>query len=104
MHASAMRNCGRGGCLRSAFSSTGGRSTAIHACPDVRRGDLRRHLVPRYRRRRPHDHRADTTRPRTDVARALPAGVMDHYVALARDADAAHVQQLSDEIATRKRT
>ena len=30
--------------------------------------------------------------------------VMDHYVALARDADAAHVQQLSDEIATRKRT
>ncbi|WP_199199772.1 hypothetical protein [Micromonospora sp. RP3T] len=30
--------------------------------------------------------------------------VMDHYVALARDADPAHVQQLSDEIARRKRT
>ncbi|WP_406501462.1 hypothetical protein OHA04_24765 [Streptomyces sp. NBC_01590] len=30
--------------------------------------------------------------------------VMDHYVALARDADPAHVQQLSDEIASRKRT
>jgi len=30
--------------------------------------------------------------------------VMDHYVALARDADPAHVQQLSDEIAGRKQT
>ncbi|WP_228543072.1 hypothetical protein [Micromonospora sp. S-DT3-3-22] len=30
--------------------------------------------------------------------------VMDHYVALARDADPADVQQLSDEIARRKRT
>ncbi len=30
--------------------------------------------------------------------------VMDHYVTLARDADPAHVQQLSDEIASRKRT
>ncbi|WP_326950569.1 MULTISPECIES: hypothetical protein [unclassified Amycolatopsis] len=30
--------------------------------------------------------------------------VMDHYVALARDADPAHVRQLSDEIASRKRT
>ncbi|MFJ9432537.1 hypothetical protein ACIRQY_23155 [Streptomyces sp. NPDC101490] len=30
--------------------------------------------------------------------------VMDHYVALARDADPAHVQQLSDQIASRKRT
>lgn len=29
---------------------------------------------------------------------------MDHYVALARDADPAHVQQLSDQIASRKRT
>lgn len=28
----------------------------------------------------------------------------DHYVALARDADPAHVQQLSDEIANRKRS
>jgi hypothetical protein len=28
---------------------------------------------------------------------------MDHYVALARDADPALVQQLSDEIARRKR-
>jgi len=31
-------------------------------------------------------------------------GVMDHYVALARDADPADVQQLSDEIASGKRT
>ncbi|RSM57822.1 hypothetical protein DMH03_26075 [Amycolatopsis sp. WAC 01376] len=30
--------------------------------------------------------------------------VMDHYVALARDADPAHVRRLSDEIASRKRT
>ncbi|MGC4891442.1 hypothetical protein [Micromonospora sp. DT227] len=30
--------------------------------------------------------------------------VMDHYVALARDADPARVQQLADEIASRKRT
>jgi hypothetical protein len=30
--------------------------------------------------------------------------VMDHYVALARDADPAQVQQLADEIAARKRT
>ncbi|WP_431975248.1 hypothetical protein [Micromonospora haikouensis] len=30
--------------------------------------------------------------------------VMDHYVALARDADPARVRQLSDEIASRKRT
>ncbi|WP_414937164.1 hypothetical protein [Amycolatopsis sp. cmx-11-51] len=30
--------------------------------------------------------------------------VMDHYVSLARDADPAHVRQLSDQIASRKRT
>ncbi|MFF1613828.1 hypothetical protein ACFVYA_39195 [Amycolatopsis sp. NPDC058278] len=30
--------------------------------------------------------------------------VMDHYVALARDADPAHVRQLSDVIASRKRS
>jgi hypothetical protein len=30
--------------------------------------------------------------------------VMDHYVALARDADPAHVRQLADRIASRKRT
>lgn len=30
--------------------------------------------------------------------------VMDHYVALARDADPAHVQQLTDEIMSRERT
>ena len=30
--------------------------------------------------------------------------VMDHYVALARDADPTHVQQLSDQIASRKQT
>ncbi|HST40032.1 MAG TPA: hypothetical protein VLK58_11010 [Conexibacter sp.] len=29
---------------------------------------------------------------------------ISYYVALARDADPAHVQQLSDEIASRKRT
>lgn len=29
--------------------------------------------------------------------------IMDHYVALARDADPAHVQQLADEIARRRR-
>ena len=38
---------------------------------------------------------------------ALPVryrpAVMDHYVALARDADPAHVQQLSDQITSRKR-
>ncbi|WP_406097462.1 hypothetical protein [Kitasatospora purpeofusca] len=39
----------------------------------------------------------------TFPVRYRPA-VMDHYVALARDADPAHVQQLSDEIASRKRT
>ncbi|MFF4382563.1 hypothetical protein [Kitasatospora sp. NPDC001547] len=30
--------------------------------------------------------------------------VMDHYVALARDADPAHVRRLSEEIASRRRT
>jgi len=30
--------------------------------------------------------------------------VIDHYVALARDADPAHMQQLADQIASRKRT
>ncbi|MFG2435808.1 hypothetical protein [Streptomyces sp. NPDC048508] len=30
--------------------------------------------------------------------------VMDHYVSLARDADPAHVQQLADAIASRRRT
>ncbi|MFI6303213.1 hypothetical protein ACIBCH_15185 [Amycolatopsis thailandensis] len=38
----------------------------------------------------------------TFPVRFRPA-VMDHYVALARDADPAQVQQLSDEIARRKR-
>ncbi|MEV7548460.1 hypothetical protein AB0N89_02415 [Amycolatopsis sp. NPDC089917] len=38
----------------------------------------------------------------TFPVRFRPA-VMDHYVALARDADPARVQQLSDEIARRKR-
>jgi hypothetical protein len=36
-------------------------------------------------------------------ARYRPA-VMDHYGALARDADPTHVQQLSNEIASRKQT
>ncbi|MFD5090264.1 hypothetical protein ACFWMR_06660 [Amycolatopsis thailandensis] len=48
----------------------------------------------------------------TDLTRLAPGqtfpvrfrpAVMDHYVALARDADPAQVQQLSDEIARRKR-
>ncbi|WP_431728046.1 hypothetical protein [Verrucosispora sp. TAA-831] len=39
----------------------------------------------------------------TMPVRYRPA-VMDHYVALARDADPARVQQLADEIASRKRT
>lgn len=39
----------------------------------------------------------------TSPVRYRPA-VMDHYVSLARDADPAHVQQLSDEIARRSRT
>ncbi|HEX7307173.1 hypothetical protein [Lentzea sp.] len=39
----------------------------------------------------------------TVPVRYRPA-VMDHYVALARDADPARVRQLSDEIASRKRT
>jgi len=39
----------------------------------------------------------------TVPVRYRPA-VMDHYVALARDADSAKVQQLSDEIASRKRS
>ncbi|MFE9918020.1 hypothetical protein ACFYPG_22945 [Micromonospora sp. NPDC005553] len=42
-------------------------------------------------------------RGQTLPVRYRPA-VMDHYVALARDADPAHVQQLADEIARRKRT
>jgi hypothetical protein len=45
---------------------------------------------------------------RLDPGQTVPVryrpAVMDHYVALARDADPAHVQQLSDEIASRKRT
>ncbi|WP_410638552.1 hypothetical protein [Amycolatopsis sp. lyj-346] len=40
---------------------------------------------------------------RTLPVRYRPA-VMDHYVALARDADPAHVRQLADVIASRKRT
>ena len=49
----------------------------------------------------------------TELARLAPGqslpvryrpAVMDHYVSLARDADLAHVQRLSDEIASRKRT
>ncbi|MBM7077273.1 hypothetical protein [Micromonospora humida] len=49
----------------------------------------------------------------TELARLAPGqtlpvryrpAVMDHYVALARDADPARVRQLSDRIASRKRT
>ena len=56
---------------------------------------------------------ADESLTITELTRLAPGqtlpvryrpAVMDHYVALARDADPAHVQQLSDEIASRKRT
>ncbi|MFE7632894.1 MULTISPECIES: hypothetical protein [unclassified Kitasatospora] len=56
---------------------------------------------------------ADENLTITEIARLAPGqtfpvryrpAVMDHYVALARDADPAHVQRLSDEIASRKRT
>lgn len=56
---------------------------------------------------------ADESLTITELTRLAPGqtlpvryrpAVMDHYVALARDADPAHVQQLSDEIANRKRT
>ncbi|SIN86688.1 hypothetical protein [Agromyces cerinus] len=56
---------------------------------------------------------ADDTLTITELTRLAPGqtmpvryrpAVMDHYVALARDADPAQVQQLSDEIASRKRT
>ncbi|MFY1683662.1 hypothetical protein ACN265_19210 [Micromonospora sp. WMMD730] len=56
---------------------------------------------------------ADEDLTLTEFARLAPGqtlpvryrpAVMDHYVALARDADPARVQQLSDQIASRKRT
>ncbi|MFB7122164.1 hypothetical protein DR950_04600 [Kitasatospora xanthocidica] len=56
---------------------------------------------------------ADENLTITEITRLAPGqtfpvryrpAVMDHYVALARDADPAHVQRLSDEIASRKRT
>lgn len=49
----------------------------------------------------------------TELARLAPGqtlpvryrpAVKDHYVSLVRDADPAHVRQLSDKIASRKRT
>ena len=55
---------------------------------------------------------ADESLTVTELTRLAPGqtlpvryrpAVMDHYVALARDADPAHVQQLSDQIASRKR-
>lgn len=55
---------------------------------------------------------ADESLTITELTRLAPGqtlpvryrpAVMDHYVALARDADPADVQQLSDQIATRKR-
>jgi hypothetical protein len=55
---------------------------------------------------------ADESLTITELTRLAPGqtlpvryrpAVMDHYVALARDADPAHVQQLTDEIANRKR-
>ena len=54
---------------------------------------------------------ADETVTITELTRLAPGqtlpvryrpAVMDHYVALARDADPAHVQRLSDVIASRK--
>jgi len=56
---------------------------------------------------------ADESLTITELTRLAPGqtlpvryrpAVMDHYVTLARDADPAHVQQLSDEIASRRRT
>ncbi|MGW2660497.1 hypothetical protein ACWCW7_05995 [Nocardia tengchongensis] len=56
---------------------------------------------------------ADESLTITELTRLAPGqtlpvryrpAVMDHYVALARDADPTHVRQLSDEIASRKRT
>jgi hypothetical protein len=55
---------------------------------------------------------ADESLTMTELARltsgqTLPVlyrpAVMDHYVALARDADPTQVQQLSDQIASRRR-
>jgi hypothetical protein len=55
---------------------------------------------------------ADESLTITELTRLAPGqtlpvryrpAVIDHYVALARDADPAHVQQLSDQIASRKR-
>lgn len=56
---------------------------------------------------------ADEALTITEITRLSPGqtlpvryrpATMDHYVALARDADPADVQRLSDEIASRKRT
>ena len=56
---------------------------------------------------------ADESLTITELTRLAPGqtlpvryrpAVMDHYVALARDADPTRVQQLADEIASRKRT
>lgn len=56
---------------------------------------------------------ADESLTITELTRLAPGqtlpvryrpAVMDHYVSLARDADPAHVRQLSDAIASRKRT
>jgi hypothetical protein len=56
---------------------------------------------------------ADETVTITELTRLAPGqtmpvryrpAVMDHYVALARDADPAEVQRLTDDIASRKRT
>ena len=55
---------------------------------------------------------ADESLTITELTRLAPGqtlpvryrpAVMDHYVALARDANPAHVQQLTDQIASRKR-
>lgn len=55
---------------------------------------------------------ADESLTITELTRLVPGqalavryrpNVMDHYVALARDVDPARVQQISDEIASRKR-
>lgn len=56
---------------------------------------------------------ADESLTITELTRLAPGqtlpvryrpAVMDHYVALARDADPAHLRQLSDVIASRKRS
>ncbi|MFI5425769.1 hypothetical protein ACHMWU_02125 [Aeromicrobium sp. UC242_57] len=56
------------------------------------------HSFSRNCRREPHDHRAHAPRPGTDIPVRYRPAHLDHYVALARDADPADVQQVVDQI------